>query len=307
MSNSSIKTVVDCTSQSEQSCTKRLSARESILGEGLKIRRLLPHRQQRMIGAWCFFDHAGPIDVSQNDGLRVGPHPHTGLQTFSWMMDGEILHRDSLGYQQVLRKGEINLMTAGRGIVHSEESPAQRSAILQLAQLWIALPADKREIEPAFEHYADLPRFNLAAAEITVLVGQCMKHQSPVKVHSPLFGIDISSEQACQFTLPLQTDFEYGIAVLTGSASAAGEAINPGELLYLGLGRQSLNVELHEASQVILLGGQPFEDKILLYWNFLGSDMDQIRHFIQEWNYGDQDVFGEVTGYDGERILSPEL
>ncbi|HWU84136.1 MAG TPA: pirin family protein, partial [Rhodocyclaceae bacterium] len=131
---------------------QRLEARTSILGEGLLIRRALPHRERRMIGAWCFLDHAGPLDVSQGPGMRVGPHPHIGLQTFTWMIEGEILHRDSLGYEQLIRPGQVNLMTAGRGISHSEESPLQRSPGLQLAQLWIALPSNRRDMTPAFEH-----------------------------------------------------------------------------------------------------------------------------------------------------------
>lgn len=294
-----------CPHHTEEHCATLLPAREAILGEGMKIRRLLPHRQQRMIGAWCFFDHAGPADVSQGDGIRVGPHPHTGLQTFSWMMDGEILHRDSLGYKQVLKKGEVNLMTAGRGISHSEESPAERSPQLQLAQFWIALPADKRLIEPAFEHHAELPQLQKNGAAITLLVGKMLGQTSPVAVHSPLVGVDISSQEATHITLPLKPNFEYGIAVLTGKAQVAGHELTPGSLLYLGTERKELNIDINEASQIILIGGEPFAEKIMLYWNFVARNTEEIREYIHLWK--NTDHFGTVEGYEGEPLVSPEL
>lgn len=294
-----------CEQHQQACCYRLLPARESILGEGMKIRRLLPHRKQRMIGAWCFFDHAGPVDVSQGRGVRVGPHPHTGLQTFSWMMNGEILHRDSLGYKQILEQGQVNLMTAGRGISHSEESPEQRSATLQLAQFWIALPENKRNIAPAFEHYPDLPVIDYSNSKLTVLVGEMLGHTSPVKVHTPLLGLDISSEASTQLSLPLKPEFEYGIAVLTGKAQIADIELNPGSLLYLGSERTTLDINIQEASQIILLGGEPFKEDIMLYWNFLGKSTEEIREFIHLWH--ESDHFGTVQGYDGEPIPSPEL
>lgn len=282
-----------------------LTAREAILGEGMKIRRLLPHREQRMIGAWCFFDHAGPADVSQGSGVRVGPHPHTGLQTFSWMVDGEILHRDSLGYKQLLNKGQVNLMTAGKGISHSEESPQQRSPTLQLAQFWIALPEAKRFMEPAFEHYPDLPKIEQENVTITVLVGELFNCTSPVTVYSPLVGADITTRSQACIKLPLKKEFEYGVAVLTGSASVNDEAIKPGTLLYLGKGREHLTIQTPEASQIILIGGEPFGEDIMLYWNFVARDKKEVVEFIRLWN--DTDHFGQVVGYEGEPLEAPKL
>jgi len=295
----------DCTHHSEAQCATLLPAREAMLGEGMKIRRLLPHRQQRMIGAWCFFDHAGPADVSQGRGVRVGPHPHTGLQTFSWMMDGEILHRDSLGYKQVLRKGEVNLMTAGRGISHSEESPEERSDTVQLAQFWIALPEEKRHMPPAFSHHADLPLIEKNGATLTLLVGELFGHTSPVEVHSPLVGVDITTAGATQIDIPLNPGFEYGVAVLTGGAEASGHALSPGALLYLGTHRSSITINANEASQIILLGGEPFAEKIMLYWNFVARSTQEVREYIKLWR--ETDHFGTVEGYDGEPLPSPEL
>lgn len=294
-----------CTHHTQTLTTTRLPAREAMLGEGMKIRRLLPHRAQRMIGAWCFFDHAGPADVSKGPGVRVGPHPHTGLQTFSWMVDGEILHRDSLGYKQLLTKGQVNLMTAGKGISHSEESPSERSASLQLAQFWIALPADKRFMEPAFEHYPELPKIEREQATVTVLVGELFGQQSPVAVHTPLVGADISTQGATQLDIPLNPDFEYGVAVLTGDAQLGDEALEPGILLYLGKGRSQITLSTSLASQIILIGGEPFAEDIILYWNFVARNLDEVRESIRLWNDGEH--FGTVQGYDGPPLAAPDL
>lgn len=308
MTNSISMTPTDytqCIHHSEDNCAILLTARESVLGEGMKIRRLLPHKKQRMIGAWCFFDHAGPVDVSQGQGVRVGPHPHTGLQTFSWMLDGEILHRDSLGYKQLLTKGQVNLMTAGRGISHSEESPQARSPLLQLAQFWIALPNDKRFIEPAFEHYPELPKIKMELAELTVLVGKMLEVESPVAVHSPLLGVDISTQGCTSLTLPLEPHFEYGIAVLTGAAHTAGHDLIPSQLLYLGSGRQEITLDISTASQIILLGGEPFTENILMYWNFVARNTDEVREAIKRWH--NTDDFGTVEGYEGEPLTAPNF
>lgn len=300
-----IQEYADCPHQTKATPALALTAREAVLGEGMKIRRLLPHREQRMIGAWCFFDHAGPADVSQNNGVRVGPHPHTGLQTFSWMVDGEILHRDSLGYKQLLQKGQVNLMTAGKGISHSEESPEQRSPTLQLAQFWIALPDAKRFMEPAFEHYPDLPKVNKENAIITILVGELFNTVSPVAVYSPLIGADITTQGNSCIHIPLKKEFEYGIAVLTGSASINEDRVEPGTLLYLGKDREHITINTLEASQIILIGGEPFNEEIMLYWNFVARDKKEVLEFIRLWN--ETDHFGQVIGYNGPALDAPKL
>lgn len=308
MSNSiqmSPEQYADCPHQTQKTPAIALAAREAILGEHMKIRRLLPHKKQRMIGAWCFFDHAGPADVSQGAGVRVGPHPHTGLQTFSWMVDGEILHRDSLGYKQLLKKGEVNLMTAGKGISHSEESPAERSPLLQLAQFWIALPNEKRFIEPAFTHYPELPKVQKSQALITVLVGEFLGEVSPVAVHSPLVAADITTSQATRIELDLNPAFEYGLAVLTGSAHADDNLLEPGTLLYLGKDRTQLCLEIDSASQIILIGGEPFHEDIMLYWNFVARTKAEVLEFIALWE--NTEHFGQVQGYDGPALEAPKL
>ncbi|HTH93611.1 MAG TPA: pirin family protein [Rhodocyclaceae bacterium] len=288
---------------------QRLPARNSILGEGMLIRRALPHKERRLIGAWCFLDHAGPVDISNGDGVRVGPHPHIGLQTFTWMIEGEILHRDSLGYAQIIRPGQVNLMTAGRGISHSEETPAQHSRNVQLAQLWIALPDAKRHIEPAFEHYPDLPRFAMGDFNATLLVGETSGYVSPVRVHSPLVAIDLVTQASATDTLPLQADFEHGVLVLEGSADVevAGETqtLEAGTLLYLAPGHTILNIKSSSACRLLIIGGKPFEENILLWWNFVGRTREEIAVATETWN--SHTAFGKVEGYPGEAIPAPAV
>jgi redox-sensitive bicupin YhaK (pirin superfamily) len=289
---------------------QRLEARNSILGEGLLIRRALPHRERRMIGAWCFLDHAGPLDVSQGPGMRVGPHPHIGLQTFTWMIEGEVLHRDSLGYEQIIQPGQVNLMTAGVGISHSEESPQQRSAGLQLAQLWIALPDSHRHIPPAFEHYPVLPRCGVGGFETTLLVGKMGPQVSPVKVHTPLLALDLNTRGNANGTLALRPDFEYGVLVLEGRAEIAVAGTTPqtlesGTLLYIPTGQHELQLHSQDACRILLIGGEPFKEEIVLWWNFVGRNREEIATATATWNA--HTAFGDVNGYIGEPLVAPPV
>lgn len=292
----------------EQTCARtanaeRIATRDSVLGEGMTIRRALPSRQRRCVGAWCFLDHFGPLDVSQGRGLRVGPHPHIGLQTFTWPISGEILHRDSLGYEQLMRPGQVNLMTAGRGIAHSEESPAERSPLLHGAQLWIALPDSHREMEPAFEHYPEVPALERDGFHIAVLAGELLGERSPVKVFSPLLGAELSSVRGGQTLLPLRPDFEHAVLMLEGLASIEDEPLGVGELLHLGGGRERLQVKADRPARLLLLGGEPFPEAPLLWWNFVARSKEEIARATSDWKAGRG--FGEVRGYDGERLDAP--
>jgi quercetin 2,3-dioxygenase len=286
--------------------TERLPTRNTLLGEGLPIRRALPNKARRMIGAWCFLDHAGPTTIHSHKEFRVGPHPHIGLQTFSWMIAGEILHRDSLGYVQVLRPGQVNLMTAGNGISHSEEALAITEPMqLHLAQLWIALPDAKRHMPPAFEHYAELPVFDLGGFSATLLTGELAGRVSPVQVHTPLFGIDLTCAGQADTTLTLNPNFEYGALVLEGEVTIDGEALASGTLLYLGTGRTQLRTQASSHARVLLLGGEPLNEPVLLWWNFVARDEAEITQATDDWNNTNR--FGEVKGYIGERLVAPSL
>ncbi len=180
-----------------------IEARKAAIGDGTEVRRLLPTRELRTIGAWCFLDHYGPDDVSAGPGMQVPPHPHIGLQTASWLFDGLVLHRDSLGSEQLIRPGELNLMTSGRAIAHSEESPPQRPPLLHGVQLWIALPQERRFGDPDFAHHADLPVLDTGdGVRITVVAGEFGGERSPAAVYTPLVGLEVVLPGASQITLP---------------------------------------------------------------------------------------------------------
>src|SRR6195952_3317579 len=185
-----------------------LPGREVLLGESTRVRRLLPTLGRRLVGAWAFVDSYGPDDVTSSPGMQVPPHPHTGLQTVSWLLAGEVHHRDSLGSDVTFAPGELALMTAGHGIAHSEQSPASHPRFLHGAQLWVALPDSAREIAPSFEHHATLPGFDSDGLRATVLMGSFGGATSPGTAHSPLVGADLDLAAGSDVELPLEPDFE---------------------------------------------------------------------------------------------------
>jgi len=284
---------------------ERLEARRTLLGEGLEIRRALPNRHRRTVGAWCFLDHAGPADFAAGRGVNVGPHPHIGLQTFSWMIDGTIRHRDSLGFDQWIRPGQVNLMTAGRGIAHAEESPPDAPGRVQLAQLWIALPEAEADREPAFEHYPELPLLERGGFRVTLLAGEWSGERSPAAVHSPLIGLDLTTAGDARAGLPLRADFEHAVMVLEGAPEVAGERLDPGILLYLGQGREALEVAAQGAARLLLIGGEPVREEILIWWNFVARRREDIVQATRDWNEGRR--FGEVRGARSARLVAPDV
>ncbi len=289
------------------SIIERLATRDTIVGENLPIRRALPNKVRRMIGAWCFLDHAGPVTVKSHEEFRVGPHPHIGLQTFTWMIEGEILHRDSLGYEQVLRPGQVNLMTAGNGIAHSEESlPITQPCRLHMAQLWIALPESQRHGRAAFQHYPELPVIQQGGFIITVLAGELQGRTSPVQVYSPLLGADLACSGKADLRLPLNPAFEHGVLVLEGQITIEGESLESGTLLYLGTDRSQLHIQATDSARLLLLGGIPFDEKVLLWWNFVARNGAEIVTATEDWN-AHSARFGEVKGYQGERLIAPSV
>lgn len=304
MEQDQLSVSTDCPECPGRPVAERIPSRESRLGEGLLIRRALPSKQRRMVGAWCFLDHAGPMEYGQGEGIAVGPHPHIGLQTFSWMMEGEILHRDSLGVEQIIRPGQVNLMTAGRGIVHSEDAVSDAPGRIHLAQLWIALPDAERHREPAFEHYPELPVVDTGGFRTTVLAGSALGRTSPAAVYTPLVGLDLEAMGAASTALPLEPAFEHAALVLRGTASVAGEALEPGTLLYLGTGRQTLEITCEAAAQILIVGGAPFEEEILLWWNFVAREPGEIEEAVADWNEGRR--FTHDVGSPSRPLLAPD-
>jgi quercetin 2,3-dioxygenase len=276
------------------------------LGESTKVRRLLPTLGRRMVGAWCFIDHYGPDDIAREDGMQVPPHPHTGLQTVSWLHSGEVLHRDSLGSLQTLRPGQLGIMTAGRAIAHSEESPREHSAILHGAQLWVALPDGHRHTAPAFEHHPELPTVTGGGLSAQVVLGEVDGAASPATTFSPLVGLDLTLTSGSHARLPLEPDFEYAVLAMDGEADVDGVRVAPGSLLYLGSNRPDLRFESSGDARLLLLGGEPFAEEIVMWWNFVGRTSDEVTAFREAWNSGEGE-FGEVHGYDGDRLLAPAM
>ncbi len=201
------------------------------------MRRALPHRSRRTVGAWCFVDHVGPAQVTDEWGLQVGPHPHIGLHTVTWMLAGQQLHRDSLGSEQTLRPGQLNLMTAGAGVVHAEETLDYRGPVAGV-QLWVAQPEATRHGEAGFEHHAELPRAELAALTATVLVGRLGDQESKARADTPLIGLDLEVRPG-RTELPLDAGFEHAVVVLDGALALDGRPLAPGSLGYLGTGAPS--------------------------------------------------------------------
>jgi redox-sensitive bicupin YhaK (pirin superfamily) len=276
------------------------------LGRYTTVRRLLPHRERRMVGAWCFADHFGPDDVTgSHPGMRVPPHPHTGLQTVSWLLDGEILHRDSLGSLQTIAPGQLNLMTSGRGIAHSEESPPRRPPVMHGLQLWIALPESARHDDPRFEHHPAMPVVEHRGARITVVAGVLDGVLSPARVHTPLVGAEITLDAGGRVEVPLERDFEYGVIAVSGTGEVAGAALSPGSLLYLGTGRSALTLSSAPGAVLFLLGGAPFQEPLVMWWNFVARSHDEIVAARADW--AAERRFGTVHGYAGDRLPAPAM
>jgi quercetin 2,3-dioxygenase len=272
---------------------------------GMAVTRTLPHKQRRMVGAWCFLDAYGPEDLAAGPGMRVGPHPHIGLQTVSWLVAGEILHRDSLGSLREVRPGQLNLMTAGRGISHSEETPARNCGVLHGVQLWVALPDAARHVEPAFAHHADLPTLADGGLRATVLMGELAGVTSPARCHSPLVGAEVTLAAGADALLPLRPDFEYAVLTLDGAATVDEATVKPGPLLYLGDGRSSLRLRAGSDTRLMLIGGEPFTERLVMWWNFVARDHDEVAGAREQWAHGS--AFGEVHGYDGPAIPAPPM
>jgi redox-sensitive bicupin YhaK (pirin superfamily) len=278
------------------------------LGRYTVVRRLLPQRTRRMVGAWCFLDHYGPEDVSTRPGMRVPPHPHTGLQTVSWLLEGEILHRDSLGSLQTIRPGELNLMTSGFGISHSEESPTPHPPSLHGLQLWVALPSGARDREADFAHHADLPTLRDGALSGTVVIGEFGGLRSPARVYTPLVGVDLALSGGGSATLTLDPGFEYAVVVMSGSVALAGAEVGVGELLYLGCGRTLLDVTAAGDARFFLFGGEPFAESLVMWWNFVGRTHDEVVAAREAWGDGTASArFGTVRGYDGDPLPAPPM
>jgi quercetin 2,3-dioxygenase len=276
------------------------------LGKTTQVRRLLPHRGRRMVGAWCFVDHYGPDDLRLQRGMRVPPHPHTSLQTVSWLLDGTVLHRDSLGTEALVRPGELNLMTSGMGIAHSEESVG-RDQSLHGVQLWVALPHPVRDsISPSFEKHSRLPRVEGKGFAATVIIGSLGEVSSPASGQTPLTGADVEISAGAAVRLPLRRDFEYAVVALAGAVEVEAHPIGVGQMIYLGTDRHELAMRASADARALLLGGEPFGEEIVMWWNFIGRSHEEIVQARADWE-SESERFGEVSGFDGPRLPAPPM
>jgi redox-sensitive bicupin YhaK (pirin superfamily) len=260
-----------------------LSPREVPLGgvRAMTVRRTLPQRQRTFVGAWCFIDHYGPDEVDPQGGMVVPPHPHTGLQTASWLFTGEIEHRDSAGHHALVRPGELNLMTAGRGISHSEYSTPDTTR-LHGAQLWLALPDADRHADPGFEHFVPTPVTG-DGWEARVFLGSLLGSTSPVHTYSPLLGAELRVRAGTTLGIPVDPAYEHGLLLDSGSLTVGDEALKADELGYLEPGRDVIEIAAAEDALLLVLGGPPFGEQIVMWWNFIGRDHDEVAGYRAQW------------------------
>lgn len=291
-----------------------ITARDVPLGgpRAMTVKRTLPQKQRSLIGAWCFIDHYGPDDVSATGGMDVAPHPHTGLQTVSWLFDGDITHHDSGDHHAVVRPGEVNLMTAGAGICHSEVS-TQSTTTLHGVQLWTVLPESARHGARRFDHHAPAP-VPFPGGEALVFLGSLLGDTSPVTTFTPLVGAELRLSPGAHLTLDVDPAFEHGVLVDSGDIDLEGVPVAPTELAYTGTGETALRIRNHGSTpaRLLLLGGEPFTEDVVMWWNFIGRDHAEIAAFREEWtNHSER--FGTTRGYishnpDGlDRLPAPAL
>lgn len=275
-----------CTQFSNPSVELDIRAKQRDLGGGFTVRRLLPAPARRMVGPFVFFDHMGPVRMAAGGGLDVRPHPHINLATVTYLFDGEILHRDSLGSEQAIRPGAVNWMTAGRGIVHSERTPAAQRAAgpsVHGLQLWIALPTAHEEVAPAFHHHpADtIPAAQQPGARLRVVAGSAYGVTSPVQTLSPLFYVEAHLERGA--TLELPADYaERAVYVVTGSISCDGQDYGSGAMAVFRANATAAVTAL-EAAHVMFLGGAPLDGERYVWWNFVSSSQQRIEQAKDDW------------------------
>lgn len=278
---------------------------EAVVGS-TRVLRALPRRARRTIGAWCFADHMTPTSVTgDGGGLDIGPHPHIGLQTVTWLVAGELLHTDSVGSEQLIRPGQLNLMTAGRGVAHAEQTPKAFRGTVHGMQLWVALPERTRHGEPAFEHHAELPVVELEHATGTVVIGAFGGAASPARRDTDHLGVELALRPGSS-TVGLDASHEHGLVVMDGAVALDGHAdppLTPGHLAYLAPGRDELTISVDEPTRALLLGGTPFESPVLMWWNYVARDRAEIDDAVADWNAA-ADRFGVVAS-PLARIPSP--
>ena len=308
-----------CLTGPASSVVEIIEPREVPLGgpRAMTVRRTLPSRQRSLIGPFCFADHYGPDDLTTSAGMDVPPHPHTGLQTVTWLFEGQVLHQDTLGSVQEVRPGQLNLMTAGRGIAHSEEATRARfpaQGRLHGVQLWTALPDVARNGPPDFEHVAHVPAVEVDGARVQVFMGALAGVASPARAYSPLVAAQLDIPARAAVDLPVDPAFEHGVLLDSGQLTVGGAPLEPAGLAYVAPGVGRLVLRAGDAgARAVLLGGAPFGEQVLMWWNFVARTHEEVVVARAQWQAalaGDAEGaarFGAVPGYAGPALPAPEL
>ena len=280
-------------------------ANYDIMLGSLRISRALPVKGRRMIGPWCFLDRFGPLSFTEGMPMDVAPHPHMGLQTVTWLLEGEVVHDDSLGEESILRPGGVNVMTSGHAIAHAERTPADNTGRLNGVQLWTALPDPDRRGAASFQHVQSVPVMEQRGGIVRVFSGALDQVASPSRHFSELLGADLQVHRGEALAVPLRLDFEYAVLVLTGDCSLDAQPLRDRVLYYLGMQRTQAAFASAGGARLLLVGGPPFPETILMWWNFVARTPEEIRDARDDWESGRR--FGEVTAYKGQRLDAPEL
>ncbi len=283
---------------------ERYVGRDIRLGE-LSVLRALPVKGRRLVGPWCFVDRFGPLSFSNSTPMDVAPHPHMGLQTVTWLLAGEVVHDDSLQMEAVLRPGGLNVMTSGGAIAHAEQTPKDNTGRLDGVQLWTALPESRRHGAAAFQHLAEVPTLEARGGLVRVFSGSLANVVSPAEHFSDLVGADLQVHAGETLVVPVESQHEHALLLLSGDCTFEGERLDSRTLYYLGLQRQELVVTSTDGARLLLLGGLPFPETILMWWNFVARTPEEIRSARDDWEAHRR--FGDVPAYKGPRLAAPEL
>ena len=273
----------------------------------LPVARALPLRGRRLVGPWCFFDRFGPLSFSSGKPMDVAPHPHIGIQTVTWLLNGEILHDDSLGCEAIAHPGGVNVMTAGRGIAHAEQTPRENTGILNGVQLWTALPNPHRDVSPHFQAVSEVPAIEQPGGVIQVFAGSLGGITSPARHYSEILGADLQIHAGESTAIGLDPNYEHAVLVLEGDCYLDGQPLLAGNLHYLGIHRTAATFRSRARGRVLLIGGPPFPEPILMWWNFVARTPEEMVQARADWEAPDHSRFGDVSAYRGPRLDAPPL
>jgi redox-sensitive bicupin YhaK (pirin superfamily) len=278
--------------------------RELTLGS-LQISRALPIREHRLVGPWCFLDRFGPLTFTGGKPMDVAPHPHIGLQTVTWLHAGEVVHDDSMGVESLLRPGGVNIMTTGRGLAHAEQTPRDHTGRLDGVQLWTALPDAHRTAQPGFAHVPEVPAVEWPSGIVQVFAGTIDTASAPGPYYSGIVGADVRVHAGRTLEIPVDRAHEHALLVMSGESALESQPLEERMLYYLGTGRDTICVSSGHGARVLLIGGPPFPETILMWWNFVARTPEEIAEAREDWESHRR--FGDVPAYKGPRLAAPRL